>query len=314
MVWKPTFQRRLSEFRSLLYARQLLASLRERGKRRRVNLRAVTQTLSPLFVLGSNRSGSSLVSSILGQHPELEGLFDGPLAPAYDDAGHAQGYCESLHLWPILSPSERRRRTQQELPFWSLPNYVSEGYRRKVCNDRERFDLAWAIQRQRQTEQTPLINDHYNMFRTGLIVDLFPRTRFLLVTRPWRDFLKSGIHKWSRDGMQTALTAARPRGGMHWHLVNLIARYDLESFAPGRYAEVWLDVIQQGAEPARKAFESCLRQLNLAPFDFDFTLMEPTWQKRSKEPSQNGTREHDFSWVPQIVEFERQLLREAGCP
>ena len=63
--------------------------------------------ISPIFILGSNRSGTSLISSILGQHPQLEGIFEGSTEPLlqvkHDD--HTSAYCMSHHVWSSMSHS-----------------------------------------------------------------------------------------------------------------------------------------------------------------------------------------------------------------
>jgi hypothetical protein len=275
------------------------------------------QTLAPIFVIGGNRSGTSVVSSILSQHPGLEGLFTGALEPSYDDGGHVQAFCRSLHVWGDLIPRglDWRLRANRELPFWSLPHYLSGLYRHRARHDRERFRLAWAVARLRKTERPSLINDHFNLFRVGLIMDVFPSARFILTMRSWRDFIGAGLHKWTHDRSRTTVSAARPRAGLHWHLANLVARYDLESFAPGRYAVAKLEALHQGPESARAAFEQILRTLKLSPCEFDLRTLEPFWSKnRPSAPAGEALEERDFELVRQIVGFERDLLRSMGKP
>ena len=294
--------------------KRFLRSVKEAGKRGSTSLERLQQELSPVFVIGGNRSGTSVVTSILNQHPELEGLFEGGREPVYIGGGHVQGYCQSLHVWRHLSPSDWERRKNGELPFWSLPQYVSGFYRHRARSPRERFDLAWEVARLRTTDRQPLINDHFNIFRIGLIMDVFPRARFVLVTRSWRDFLEMGVHKWMHDGLGTSLSAARPRGGLQWHLVNLIARYDLEVFAPGRYAEAWLDALHQGSDSAKQVFRRVLETLALSPFECDLRILEPSWSKRRDLDRTAALQEHDFSLIQRIVGCERQLLQAVGKP
>lgn len=169
--------------------------------------------------------------------------------------------------------------------------------------------------RLRKTERQPLINDHFNLFRVGLIMDVFPRARFILTMRSWRDFLEAGLHKWTHDRSRTTVSAARPRAGLHWHLANLIARYDLESFAPGRYIVAKLDALHQGPESARAVFEQIVQALKLSPFTFDLRTLERFWvQGRPSEPSEEALERRDFELIRQIVGFERDLLRSIGKP
>jgi hypothetical protein len=272
--------------------------------------------LEPVFVIGANRSGTSIVASLLNQHPDLEGLFFGPLAPRLDASGHIQSYCESLHLWPQLAVSQRRRQRFQDLPFWGLPQYLSQGYRRRVRHRWERGRLLTAVERHRKTQRNPLINDHFNMLHVGLIADLFPRARFVLTSRSWQGFLKAGIHKWSWDGDQrqwfkTRLASTDPRGGMHWHLLNLIARYDLEVFAPGRYAELWLEELQIDLGRAREALQRVGAGLGLTPFKFDLSLLSPHLGKWTSDPEAQAQRDRPFEAVKTIVGHERGLLSKA---
>ena len=46
--------------------------------------------LSPLFVLGGNRSGTSLITAIVAQHSQLEGIFPEPKKsfPTPEPSGH----------------------------------------------------------------------------------------------------------------------------------------------------------------------------------------------------------------------------------
>lgn len=292
--------------------KRFIRSLTEMPHRRSTSLEELQRTLSPVFLIGGNRSGTSVVTAVLSQHPELEGLFEGGCEPTYLEGDHARGYCESFHVWRHLNPSDWRLRYRRELPFWSLPQYVSGFYRTRARGPRERFDLAWDVQRLRKTDKQPLIKEHFNMFRIGLIMDVFPRARFVLTIRPWRDFLEMGMHKWFHDGLGTILSASHPRGGLQWHLANLIAHYDLETFAPGRYAVTWLDALHEGPASARKVFEQALETLSLAPFDFDLSILEPYWTKRREVDRAAAQEDHDFHLAKRIVGFEREMLQAAA--
>lgn len=263
--------------------------------------------LEPVFVIGSNRSGTSVVASLLSQHPLLEGLFEGATQTVYTGAGHSVGFCESMHIWPMLRPDDRRRRADRGLPYWALPQYVGETYRARARDARECDALAAAVQRWRTTARAPLIKDQFNTLRIGLIVDVFPRARFVLVTRPWRDFIAQGIHKWATDGSNTRLTPERPLAGYYWHLVNLIARYDLRIYAPDRFTEVWLDDLHAGRERVEQAMQRVFAALGLPPAPLDVSLLEPQWTR----PRPGGGRA-GFGLVDEILDFEREVLRGLG--
>ncbi len=257
-------------------------------------------------MIGANRSGTSVVSAILAQHPELEGLYAGETEECTDAAGHSLGFCESYHVWLSLSPKEGRRRRNRQLPFWALPQYVGEVYRTRAIDDPERFELAWSVERHRKTRLRPLIKDQFNMLRVGLIRDVFPDARFVLVNRQFASYCERGIHKWKHDGNGTRLTPTDPRTGLHWHMVNLIARYDLESYAAGQYCELCLDELQASEERATAAFGRVARVMGLAAYDFDYSLLERSWDK--PPVASNSVGEGVFDAVSDIVAFEREVI------
>ena len=275
-----------------------------------MDMAELRKTLSPIFVIGGNRSGTSLVSSILSQHPDLEGLFAGARETKFNAAGHAVGYCESRHIWPHLFPGEAKRRRGRHLPYWALPQYVGDAYRERTQNSEERDDLLWAVQRLRRTSHQPLIKDQFNILRVGLINDVFPRARFILVSRGWPDFIERGTHKWRHDGMNSVLDPNSPRAGLHWQLLNTIARYDLEAFVPGRYGEIWLDSLHESPEAAARSLADAADAVGLAPFEFD--LNELISQPEGDVSGDLTDIRSGFDGVKRLVQFEREVLVRDG--
>ena len=277
-------------------------------RRRAADVPRIRREVSPVFVIGGNRSGTSVVTSILSQHPELEGLFGGPLGAKYDEAGHSVGFCESMHVWHHLAPDDNRRRPLGHLPYWALPQYVGGAYRERAADDRERDRLAWAVERHRRTTRAPLLKDQFNTLRVGLIADVFPRARFLLVSRSWQDFTTRSLHKWANDGLGTTLR--QPLAGFHWHLVNLIARYDLEIHAPGRYTTVWLDTLHEGEQQAQQSFAAVARALGLAPHTFDVSELARHFAAGEALTADTA----GLADVPAIVGSERAVLERLRAP
>lgn len=287
--------------------RETLSRLREWRSRRSLPLAQLRESLSPVFIVGGNRSGTSMVSSILSQHPDLEGIFSGETDSTYNEADHSNGFCESYHLWKFLiDPKHDKRAEDRQLPFWALPQYLNGFYRNRPRNRKEIFEIVWDLHKHRETGKPPLVKNQYNTFRIGLMAEVFPRARFVLVSRPWDNFIERGVHKWTHDGSNTALSPDHPRAGFHWHLLNLIVRYDLETYASGRYAEIWLDTLHSGPDPAQKAFQNLLKELSLATFIFDLKVLEPQWLKHRKQVRMESRA--DFAFVRRIVEFERRIL------
>lgn len=272
-------------------------------RQRSFNYKHLRDELSPIFVIGANRSGTSVITSILAQHPDLEGIFSGAENSQFDDMGHSIGFCESMHVWRHLMPDPESRRPQGHLPFWGLPSYIGKAYRDRASGDRERRRLALDLETCRLTNKMPLIKDQFNCLRIGLIADVFPNARFVLCCRSWQDFTSSSLHKWGNDSSNTAMD--RPLAGFHWNMVNLVARYDLEIYFPGHYTIVWLDTLHIGQVQAREAFTRITDKLCLNPCKFDFSELTQYWRQPSTD---TFPKDVGFNDVPAIVESERQIL------
>ena len=272
-------------------------------RQRSFNYKHLRDELSPIFVIGANRSGTSVITSILAQHPDLEGIFNGAERSRYDDIGHSIGFCESMHVWYYMMPDPELRRPQGHLPFWGLPIYIGKAYHDRASGDKERRRLAWDLNKHRRTDKIPLLKDQFNTLRIGLIADVFPKARFVLCCRSWEDFSSRSIHKWCNDGSGTAMD--RPLAGLHWNMVNMVARYDLEIYSPNQYTIVWLDTLHSGPEKAIEAFAGIVSGLSLKPFEFDFSMLSHNWKRPS---SDSFSRSVGFTDVPSIVKSERQIL------
>jgi hypothetical protein len=240
---------------------------------------------------------------MLSQHPDLDGIFDGADRPHFDRSGHSHGYCESQHVWGYLNPDDSVRHENGHLPYWGLPQYLQYAYRESPSGYGEICRLAWDVLRHRNADhQQPLIKDLFNTLRIGMIVRVFPSARFVLICRSWEEFSKRSISKWAR--VSTDQDTSRPVAGLHWSMINTIARFDLEIHAPGRYSIVWLEALQASSEEAAESLKRVTTDLGLAPHAYDLSPLAIKWAEGgSSRPQHLGLDD-----IPHIVSSERELL------
>lgn len=297
--------------RRLRLLRAELVSACTRLGMRGIGLHELQAKLSPVFVIGGNRSGTSIVSLMLSQHADLEGLFQDDAISRTLPSGHSIGFAESMHVWPSLLPDDRERTQRGQWPLWCLPEYLSGTYRNSAKSDREKLRLAWDVERLRGSANHPLIKDQFNTLRIGLVTDVFPKARFVLVSRQFEDFARRGIRKWAKDQhMQTSLNSEEPRVSLHWHLINLIARYDLETYAPGQYTEIWLHELEESPESAQEALARVVKRLDLEDQEFDLGVLRPRGSDSVENSLGSGVEDDHFKSVRSMVGFERDLLQD----
>jgi hypothetical protein len=238
-----------------------------------IDVQKVQKEHKPIFIIGANRSGTSVVSSVLSQHPEVEGLFSGEVNSVYTESGHSLGFCESMHIWRHLMPSAIDQMKNDELPYWGSPEYVGKLYRKRIGGNWQKKCLIWDVLRHRITTKHILIKNQVNLLRIGFIKELFPEARFVYVVRPINDFIKGGLSKWFND-MGAVKLSEQPMAGFQWILLNTIASYELEANFPNNNNLVWLDEIQVGNEESQKIFFKLTEKLNLIEFNFDFSIIK----------------------------------------
>ncbi len=277
-------------------------------KKIKLNLNKIGENLSPIFVVGANRSGTSIITSIFSQHPELEGIF-GNTKIEYDDSGHSIGFCESMHIWHELMPNPEIRKLNGHLPYWGLPKYISSAYKNQIKNNTEKRKLIWRLQRFRISNKRPLIKDQFNALRIGMISAVFPKSKFIFCYRRLDEFTTNSIHKWSNDKKNKTTKFEIPLASMHWHMLNLISLYELEIYFPGQYSIICLDEIQSSRETAKKTFEESLNILKLSPFQFDYSNLSKNWQsEENKKNKIKSVHEESLLGIREIIGFEKKII------
>jgi len=283
-------------------------SIRHRIRAFTVDQREMAQSLKPVFVLGANRSGTSVCTRMLSLHPEIEGLFDGgPQDPLMAIDGHSMGYGEAGHIWRSLAPSGYDSR-EGESALWGLPGYVSKFYTSSV-SDRRRRQLINEVMDARNTNLVPLIKLNHNVFRIPLIKDLFPKARFVFISRDHKSYIESNKHKWAQDKV-TGLSAASsfvnyPHIGLHWLLINTITLYDLRKYAEGDYFQISLQELQGETEARNETINRMFIFLGLEPIDVDESVFDSSFVYRQSEDESDI--QHVCTLIDELINFENSL-------
>jgi len=247
-----------------------------------------------------------MVSYLMSQHPQLEGLFAGGTSPGKIVNGHSHGFCESGHIWHFLFDAEAAISMSQGLrPIWGHPKYISHYYRDAPKTRKEALLLVNAIQRFRKTDKVPLIKDQMNILRIGLVKAIFSKAKFLIVIRDYPDYIKSCHHKWLNSKWFSSQQNIKPSIGIHWLTLNNLALFELESFAPEDHAVIFYrDLYNE--KRLEKALRSALLKLNLAPFEFNFAAIGSQYRYINSEVQREDV---DFDIPFEIAKNEKLMLQ-----
>ena len=285
-----------------------LRDLTRHHRKERTDSGQIAQRLAPIFVIGTNRCGASLCTLMLSMHPQIEGIFpDGPPGHRITNDGHASSGAEANHIWQTLNNPDYNV-TKGEAMMWGLPSFISKIYVNSTSAANKRRLINELISA-RRTDNIPLIMNSHNVFRIALIKDLFPKARFILVTRDHKSFIESCKHKWTVD-MEIGVVGPEsyvdyPHIGLHWLLINTIALYDLRKHAGEDFIHVKLEDLQGEKSVRLETIGSILRFLNLEPVEVDDSVFDDAYiYLRSENESEIDTISRVVS---DLIDFERSL-------
>ena len=273
-----------------------------------IDNREIARQISPIFVIGANRSGTSLCTQILSMHPEIEGIFDGPQSFSVQGDGHSSGFGEAHHIWQSLNNPKYDPR-KGEGTLWGLPSFVSNIYVSSV-SDRNKRQLINELIDARKTDKIPLIKWSHNVLRIPLIKELFPTARFVFITRDHKSHMESFMHKYKMatdlGNLSTGSHIDYPHIGLHWLLINTIASYDLRKYAKDDYIHIKLPDLHGEKTVRTGTMNQVFEFLNLEPIEVDDGVYDnPFIYMRS----QNETDIDIISkMVGELIDYETSLM------
>ena len=259
---------------------------------------------SPIFIIGTNRSGTSLTSYLLSQHPDLEGLYSGDLKPSFgSNTSHVLGYCESYHIWDWLCDpgSDFFEATKVDSPLWGHPQFLSQHYRNAPRNQNEALALVNSVQKHRKSNLRPLIKDQFNILRIGLIKKIFPHAKLVFVFREYDDYIPSCSHKWSSSLSQGIDSSV----DLHWYTANSIAYFELNKHFKDSFSIVNFNELSASKENANIVLKRLLKVLNLKDTDFDCSIINPKFKHEKQVYTDNKSSFHP-SVVDDLLEYQKK--------
>lgn len=257
----------------------------------------------PIFVIGTNRSGTSLLTYLLAENPSLEGLFTGLTAPSKSKyKGHGSGYCESNHIWSWMNSTKNVfSKANVDSSFWCHPKFIKEFYRDEPNSAAEAKALRSSIQFYRKTNKQPLIKDQFNLLRIGLLKKIFPKCKIILVYRDYEDFITSSAHKWFHS-----LNLEQPRSiGLQWIVGNLIAYYDAHFFKSNFYIVSYNELLTNRAAAA-EIMQRLNHFLELEPFTYNLEKIDINHRFKKE----NYLSPFDFKVFDPIINFESKNKKD----
>ena len=273
--------------------------------------RQVRSEIPLIFVVGGNRSGTSLCTYVISRHPAVEVISEGEEESFSITAdGHSSGFGEASHVWrSLIDPAYDVTRGEGFL--WALPSLISKLYVDSV-SDRDKKRLINEILAHRSSTRIPVVKSNHNSLRIPLIKDLFPQARFVLITRDYKSYVESCRHKWSKD-MELGVGSADshidyPHIGLHWLMVNSVALYDLKKHARDDYVHIKLEELQGERSTRLRTIEKVFRFLGLEPVEVtDETMFDGTYTYVPSERANDIDTISDL--VDDLIDYESSLVR-----
>ena len=261
--------------------------------------------MSPIFILGSNRSGTSLITAIIAQHPNVEGIFTNSekISPKSKENNHILAYCTSHHVWNFLDEISDNTFWEDEGVLWGHPKHISKYYRDSTKSEKESLLLGNALQFYRNTNRIPLINSHFNMFRIGLITKIFPNAKFILIIKDYKDYIRSCSHKWSKQNINIEF----PKIGLHWLMLNSCCIYDLKKYASEKYYLLDYSLLLQDSKIVNDMLNENLEIIGLEKYDYDLSIVSTKDRYLGDEHITHLEYEDFFGRIDPLLSFERKL-------
>jgi len=263
--------------------------------------------ISPIFILGGNRSGTSLISSIISQNPEVEGIFQDNNVPLFSTNKHVLSYCSSHHIWDFLLKIKSNWAYKNEGVLWGHPKNISKYYKDKPKNNRESLLLINALQHYRTTDRIPLINSHFNMFRIGLIKKIFPNAKFVLIIKNYDEIIKSCYHKWSEQNIKIDY----PKIGLHWYTLNSCCIYDLIKYASCDYCIIDFNQLFNNQEKTINLLNNNLYNIGLHKFDYNLKIISKKNRFLDSKDNYKFQFEKLFGWIENIIMYENKITKKS---
>lgn len=284
----------------------LKSKIKDLIKAQRYRQRKFNDELSPVFILGINRSGTSMFSSLFSQHPQLEGLFAGSSdVHISKDTGHSEGFCESNHIWDWLISKEHFGTDAVEDYFlWGHPKHISRYYRDSSNSNKEKNLLINAVDFHRKTNQIPLIKDQFNSLRIPLIKELFPKAKFVLVIREPENYVPSCLHKWTKN---KKIKGRFPAIGLHWLSFYQTVFHDLKRFALNDYVILDYSLLYSPPEILTEVLNKAFLKLGIEAFTPDLSGIKKDARFINQELK--GIQEK-FESVDKVLSIEDEFFFE----
>ena len=294
-------------FQKLLKRNKLLMKLRYSWIKSRIPVKyheTKEINFTPIFIVGTNRSGTSMVTSLLSQHPDLEGIFPDEIKPTFKDyTAHTIGYCES-DIWPWLEgpfPEYVSAEDIGDAILWCHPKYISRAYRDDPKSNKEILTMANAISQYRKTDKHPLIKNQANLLCIGLIKKAFPLAKFVLVIRDYDDYFHSCKHKWfTENNIHEHSSIAT-----HWITGNLLAYCDLHEYAINDHAIINSNQLLGKHEEIQKLMDSTCNKLGLEHYNFNFEIIDKRLRYNKHLESSNPLNFSKISINDILMEYRK---------
>ena len=182
------------------------------------------------FIISSNRSGASLLSSIISQNKNvvlIDGLFGkkSPKKSSFNKFGHTFGFSESS-IWKYLNNSSKEAEMLKDgFSIWAHPKNISFFYKERTIYEKiMKVEIKLIILKSGYKKNTTyLIKDPYNIVRVKLISKIFPNSKIIINRRNHKEYLESCFHLWSRNYKNLKLDKGIL---LHWYTSNMVAIFE----------------------------------------------------------------------------------------
>lgn len=202
---------------------------------------------APFFIVGFQRSGTTLLRLMLDQHPDLAIPLDTTGLWSRYEALHEQGSGASdpLAVRRLVESLLAEERIQLWEAGLTVDQVLAARTREGFAGIIEAFYTAYARSRGKRTWGD---KDPGNMLRIGTVVRWFPDARFIHIIRDGRDACLSQLEQ--SFGFSDCLPCAEAwREQVQW------VRRIGEMLGPGRYWEVRYEDLL--ADPAQRLTQAC---------------------------------------------------------